>query len=256
MRFKDKVVIITGGARGIGAETAVKFAENGAKVAIFDLNNQGAKETAARIQRDNGKCSTFSVDITKREEVQNAVEQVFRDYGKIDILINNAGALKDNLSGQLTEEEWDFVLDVNLKGSFICSQAVQKYMVQQGNGKIVMTSSQAAIGSPGRINYAAAKAGVQGMMKTLAIELGPFGINVNAVAPGFIETEMSKVSEEYAKRRGIENFSEYKKAMIERNPIRRVGRPEDVANVILFLASEDADYVTGQVIYVSGSPVV
>jgi 3-oxoacyl-[acyl-carrier protein] reductase len=256
MRFKDKVVIITGGARGIGAETALKFAENGAKVAIFDLNAKVAKETAAQIQLGNGTCSTFSVDITKREEVQNAVEQVYREYGKIDILINNAGTLKDNLSGQLTEDEWDFVLDVNLKGSFICSQAVQKYMVQQGYGKIVMTSSQAAVGAPGRVNYAAAKAGIQGMMKTLAIELGPYGINVNAVAPGFIETEMSKVSEEYAKRRGIENFTEYKKAMIQRNPIRRVGQPEDVANVILFLASEDADYVTGQVIYVSGAPVV
>jgi 3-oxoacyl-[acyl-carrier protein] reductase len=256
VRFKDKVVIITGGARGIGAETALKFAKNGAKVAILDLNTQGAKETAAQIQLGNGTCLTLCVDITKREDVQNAVEQVSREFGKIDILINNAGALKDNLSGQLTEEEWDFVLDVNLKGSFICSQAVQKYMVQQGHGKIVMTSSQAAVGAPGRINYAAAKAGIQGMMKTLAIELGPNGINVNAVAPGFIETEMSKVSEDYAKRRGIENFSEYKKAMIERNPIRRVGRPEDVANVILFLASEDADYVTGQVIYVSGSPVV
>ncbi|MFB3167553.1 SDR family NAD(P)-dependent oxidoreductase [Neobacillus sp. 179-C4.2 HS] len=256
MRFKDKIVIITGGARGIGAETALKFAENGAKVAIFDLNIQGAKETAAQIQRGDGTCSTFSVDVTNREEVQNAVEKVFREYEKIDILINNAGTLKDNLSGQLTEDEWDFVLDVNLKGSFICSQAVQKYMVQQGYGKIVMTSSQAAVGAPGRVNYAAAKAGIQGMMKTLAIELGPYGINVNAVAPGFIETEMSKVSEEYAKRRGIENFTEYKKAMIQRNPIRRVGQPEDVANVILFLASEDADYVTGQVIYVSGAPVV
>jgi 3-oxoacyl-[acyl-carrier protein] reductase len=256
MRFQDKVVIITGGARGIGAETAVKFAENGAKVAIFDLNTQGAKETASKIQRGNGTCLTFSLDITKRVDVQTAVEQVVKEFGTIDILINNAGALKDNLSGQLTEEEWDFVLDVNLKGSFICSQAVQKYMVQQGNGKIVMTSSQAAVGSPGRINYAAAKAGIQGMMKTLAMELGPFGINVNAVAPGFIETEMSKVSEDFAKRRGIENFSEYKKAMLQRNPIRRVGQPEDVANVILFLASEDADYVTGQVIYVSGAPVV
>jgi 3-oxoacyl-[acyl-carrier protein] reductase len=256
MRFKNKVVIITGGARGIGAETALKFAENGAKVAILDLNIQGAIETAAQIQRTNGKCLTFCVDITNRENVQNAVEQVFKEFGKIDILINNAGILKDNLSGQLTEEEWDFVLDVNLKGSFICSQAVQKYMVQQGHGKIVMTSSQAAVGAAGRVNYAAAKAGIQGMMKTLAIELGPYGINVNAVAPGFIETEMSKVSEDYAKHRGIENFTEYKEAMIQRNPIRRVGQPEDVANVILFLASEDANYVTGQVIYVSGSPVV
>jgi 3-oxoacyl-[acyl-carrier protein] reductase len=256
VRFKDKVVIITGGARGIGAETAIKFAESGAKVAIFDLNIQGAKETAAQIQRTDGKCLTFSVDITNRVAVQDGMEQVFKEYGKIDILVNNAGALKDNLSGQLTEEEWDFVLDVNLKGSFICSQVVQKYMVQQGHGKIVMTSSQAAVGAPGRVNYAAAKAGIQGMMKTLAIELGPYGINVNAVAPGFIETEMSKVSEDYANRRGIENFTEYKKAMIARNPIRRVGQPEDVANVILFLASEEANYVTGQVIYVSGAPVV
>jgi 3-oxoacyl-[acyl-carrier protein] reductase len=256
VRFKDKVVIITGGARGIGAVTSLKFAENGAKVAIYDLNHLGAKETAAQIHRANGKCLTFSVNIANREDVQNCVEKVFKEFGKIDILINNAGALKDNLSGEMTEEEWDFVLDVNLKGSFICSQAVQKYMVQQGHGKIVMISSQAAVGASGRVNYAAAKAGIQGIMKTLALELGPYGINVNAVAPGYIETDMSKVSEAFAKRRGIENFAEYKKAMIQRNPIRRVGQPEDVANVILFLASEEANYVTGQVIYVSGAPVV
>jgi 3-oxoacyl-[acyl-carrier protein] reductase len=256
MRFKDKVVIITGGAQGIGATTAIKFAENGAKVAILDVNDQGATETASRIQQINGECSTFHVDITNRTEVRSCMEHIHREFGKIDILVNNAGALKDNLIGKLTEEEWDFVLDVNLKGSFICSQAVQKYMVQQGHGKIVMISSQAAVGAPGRVNYSAAKAGIQGMMKTLAIELGPNGINVNAVAPGFIETEMSKVSEALAKNRGIEDFIEYKKNMINRNPIRRVGQPGDVANVILFLASEEADYVTGQVIYVSGAPVV
>ena len=256
MRFKDKAVIITGGARGIGAATALKFAEDGAKVAIFDLNHLGAKETATQIHRANGKCLIFSVNITNREEVQNCVEQVFKEFGKIDILVNNAGALKDNLSGEMTEEEWDFVLDVNLKGSFICTQAVQKYMVQQGQGKIVMTSSQAATGTFGRANYAAAKAGIQGITKALAIELGPNGINVNAVAPGFIETEMSKISEGFAKRRGIENFAEYKRAMIQRNPIQRAGQPEDVANVISFLASENANYVTGQVIYVAGAPVV
>lgn len=256
MDFTDKVVIITGGARGIGAKTALLFAEKGAKVAIFDQNEQDAKETVEQIHSIGGECLTFCVDITKQEDVTSCVEQIYEAYGKIDILVNNAGVLKDNIIGEMTEEEWDFVLDVNLKGSFICAQAVQKYMVNQGHGKIVMTSSQAAVGARGRVNYSAAKAGIQGMTKTLAIELGPYGINVNAVAPGFIETEMSKVSEAYARRRGIENFSEVKKAIIQRNPIQRLGQPEDVANVILFLTSKEASYVTGQVIYVSGSPVV
>ncbi|RNF39719.1 SDR family NAD(P)-dependent oxidoreductase [Planococcus salinus] len=255
MKFDGQVVIVTGGARGIGAVTAMKFAELGAKIAIFDLDAQGSEETAEKIRRKNTECLVCNVNITNREEVRRCVDQVFEEYGKIDVLVNNAGVLKDNLSSQLTEEDWDFVLDVNLKGSFLCTQAVQPYMEQQGYGKIVMTSSQAATGALGRVNYAAAKAGVQGMTKTFALELGPKGINVNAVAPGFIETEMSKVSAGFAKQRGIDNFDDYKKAMIQRIPLRRVGQPEDVSNVILFLASKEAGYVTGQVIYVAGAPV-
>lgn len=195
------------------------------------------------------------MDITNREQVENATEDVIKIFGKIDILVNNAGVLKDNTIDNMTDDDWETVIDVNLKGSFLCTQAAQKYMKQQQYGKIVMVSSLAAAGSRGRVNYASAKAGVQGMTKALAIELGPYGINVNAVAPGFIDTDMSEVSRASAKIRGIENFDEFKQAFIQKNPIRRVGKPEDVAGVIAFLASREADYVTGQVIYVTGSPV-
>ena len=160
----------------------------------------------------------------------------------------------NNLLANMTEEEWDFVIDVNLKGSYLVAQAIEPYMAQQDSGKIVFISSQAALGAKGRVNYAASKAGVQGITRTLALELGPSGINVNAVAPGFIDTEMSVVSEQSASKRGIDNFQKVKQAFIQNNPIRRTGKPEDIAYTILFLASEQADYITGQTIYVTGAP--
>lgn len=254
-RFQNSVAIVTGGARGIGAATALKLAEGGAAIAIFDINEHTAHETLAKIQSLGSKAKFFQVDITNRKHVEHAVENVIQEFGKIDILVNNAGVLKDNTIDNMTDDDWETVIDVNLKGSFLCTQAAQKYMKREQYGKIVMVSSLAATGSRGRVNYASAKAGVQGMTKALAIELGPYGINVNAVAPGFIETDMSQVSRQSAKIRGIENFDEFKKAFIQKNPIRRVGQPEDVAGVIAFLASREADYVTGQVIYVTGSPV-
>ncbi|PWA07826.1 beta-ketoacyl-ACP reductase [Pueribacillus theae] len=254
--FRNLVAIVTGGARGIGAATALKLAKGGAKVAIFDRNTETAEETLAKIKDAGSEGIALEVDVTNRQQIEKEMETVVDQWGKIDILVNNAGILKDSMIDNLSEEDWEQVIDVNLKGSFLCAQAAQKYMKKQNYGKIVMVSSQAAVGSLGRVNYSSAKAGVQGMTKALSMELGPFGINVNAVAPGFIDTDMSEVSRISAKMRGIDDFDEFKKSFIKNNPIQRVGRPEDVANVITFLASDEAEYVTGQVIYVSGRPVI
>lgn len=256
-RFQDKVAIVTGGARGIGETTALRFASEGAHVAIFDVNEQGAQETAAKIREKTGsKAKAYRVDVSSRQEVEASVWDVVETFGRIDILVNNAGILRDNLLGAMTDDDWDQVLDINLKGAFLCSQAVEPHMKKQQSGRIVMLSSQAAVGRAGRLNYAASKAGIQGLTKSLAMELGPFNITVNAVAPGFIDTEMSKASIASAKQRGIDDFEAYKQQLINNNPIRRVGTTEDVSNVIAFLSSDEAGYVTGQVIYVAGRPVV
>jgi 3-oxoacyl-[acyl-carrier protein] reductase len=180
--------------------------------------------------------------------VENAVSKVASHFGRLDILVNNAGVLRDNLLFKMSDDDWDTVMNVHLKGSFLCSRAAQKYMVQQKFGKIINTSSTSALGNRGQANYSAAKAGLQGFTKTLAIELGPFNINVNAVAPGFIVTDMTK---ETAQRVGAD-FEENQKLAAQRIPLRRVGQPEDIANVVAFLASEDASYVSGQIIYVNG----
>jgi 3-oxoacyl-[acyl-carrier protein] reductase len=186
--------------------------------------------------------------------VQQAVKEVHEMFGKIDILINCAGVLQDNLLANMEEQEWDYVIDVNLKGAYIVTQAVQPYMVMQGDGKIILISSQAALGAVGRVNYSSAKAGIQGMTRSLAMELGPKGITVNGVAPGFIDTEMSVVSAESARKRGIADFEKAKQDFIRHNPIRRTGKPADIAYAILFFASDQASYVTGQTLYVTGAP--
>ncbi|MEK5102730.1 SDR family NAD(P)-dependent oxidoreductase [Cytobacillus sp. FSL M8-0252] len=245
--FRGKVAIITGGAGGIGEATVKKLLSEEAKVVVFDLQQgkwQGYQDDIEEIK----------VDIRNRREVEEAVKSVYKKFNRIDILINCAGILKDHLIDDMLDHEWDTVIDVNLKGSFNCCRAVTPYMKRQQQGKIILISSVAALGTQGRVNYAAAKAGIQGLTKSLAIELGPHGIHVNAVAPGYIETQMSKVSEADAHKRGIENFNQMKRAILNRNPIRRIGQPEDVANVIEFLATEKSDYVTGQIIYVSGAP--
>ncbi|MEK4922651.1 SDR family NAD(P)-dependent oxidoreductase [Cytobacillus sp. FSL R5-0569] len=245
--FRGKVAIITGGAGGIGEATVKKLLSEEAKVVVFDLQQgkwQGYQDDIEEIK----------VDIRNRREVEEAVKSVYKKFNRIDILINCAGILKDHLIDDMLDHEWDTVIDVNLKGSFNCCRAVTPYMKRQQQGKIILISSVAALGTQGRVNYAAAKAGIQGLTKSLAIELGPHGIHVNAVAPGYIETQMSKVSEADAHKRGIDNFNQMKRAILNRNPIRRIGQPEDVANVIEFLATEKSDYVTGQIIYVSGAP--
>ncbi|MGQ7279559.1 beta-ketoacyl-ACP reductase [Brevibacillus thermoruber] len=247
-RLQDKVAIVTGAGRGIGAATALRLAKDGAKVGVFDLKEEWCRETVQAIEAAGGQAVGIGCDVADAEQVEQAVAQVADRFGRLDILVNNAGVLRDNLLFKMTEDDWDTVMNVHLKGSFLCSRAAQRYMVQQRYGKIVNTSSTSALGNRGQANYSAAKAGLQGFTKTLAIELGPFNINVNAVAPGFIVTDMTKQT---AERIGVD-FEENQQRAAERIPLRRVGQPKDIANVVAFLVSDDASYVSGQVIYVNG----
>lgn len=254
MRFKDQVVVVTGGARGIGAETATLFAQEGAHVVLFDVQEETLAETAEQLRSYGQQVNTFMVDVTNQFQVRQAFHTIYEQFQRIDILVNCAGVLQDNLLPNMKEEEWDFVIDVNLKGSYLLAQGVQRYMEKQGHGRIVFISSQAALGAKGRSNYAASKAGVLGLTRSLAIELGPQNITVNAVAPGFIDTEMSVVSAQAAQKRGIEDFEKVKQGFIATNPIRRTGKPSDIANAIVFFALEQSSYVTGQTLYVTGAP--
>jgi 3-oxoacyl-[acyl-carrier protein] reductase len=250
MQFANRVALITGAGRGIGAATAKIFAQNGAAVTITDMDLGPAEETAAEIREAGGRALAVACDVTSREQVDAAVQKTVDAFGGLDILVTCAGITRDNLVHKMSDEEWEAVIDTHLKGTFLCVQAAQKQMVPKKYGKIVVISSTSALGNRGQANYATAKAGLQGMAKTLAIELGPFGINVNAVAPGFIETRMTRAT---AERVGVD-FEQMKQAASSQIPLRRVGQPEDVGNVIAFLCSDEASYVSGQVIYVAGGP--
>jgi 3-oxoacyl-[acyl-carrier protein] reductase len=245
MRFEGKTGLVTGGARGIGAATAARLAAEGATVVVADFDEAGARETAEAIGGKAVRC-----DVTSREDVEEAVEAAVTAGGSLDILVACAGIIRDNLLFKMTDDDWDAVIDTHLKGSFFAVRAAQKHMVEQKSGKIVLVSSTSALGNRGQANYSSAKAGLQGMTKTLAIELGPFNVNVNCVAPGFIATAMT---EQTADRMGVP-FDQFVQAVAEQTPLRRVGEPEDVAGTIAFLCSDDAAYVSGQVIYVAGGP--
>jgi 3-oxoacyl-[acyl-carrier protein] reductase len=238
--FEGKVALVTGGARGIGGATAARFAAEGASVAVTDLDFEGSEVEALQI-----RC-----DVTSRADVEAAVGQTVAEFGGLDFLVTCAGITRDNLIHKLSDEDWDSVLATHLRGTFLAVQAAQRHMVEQKAGKIVLISSTSALGNRGQTNYAAAKAGIQGMARTLSIELGPFGINVNCVAPGFIVTRMT---EAIAERTGLD-FEQVKAAAAEQTPLRRVGEPGEIASVIAFLCSEDASFVSGQVIYVRGGP--
>jgi len=244
-RFEKKTVLVTGGARGIGAATAARFASEGATVVVADFDEAAAEETARTLGGLAVRC-----DVTRRADVEAAVAAAVERGGSLDVLVTCAGILRDNLLFRLADEEWDAVIDTHLKGTFFAVRAAQTHMVEQRAGKLVLISSTSALGNRGQTNYSTAKAGLQGMTKTLAIELGPFNVNVNCVAPGFVETAMTRQT---ADRIGVP-FEQFKDAVAEQVPLRRVGRPEDVAGVIAFLCSDDASYVSGQVIYVAGGP--
>jgi len=245
-----RVAVVTGAGRGIGRAEALRLAEEGAAVAVLDLREADAAETARLIREEGGRTEVVLANVTDGGQVEAAIEDVVHKLGPIGVLVNNAGVIRDNLLFRMTDEDWDLVMATHLKGTFLCSRAAQRYMVEQRWGKIVNTSSTSALGSRVQANYSAAKAGLQGFTRTLAIELGPFNVNVNAVAPGFIETDMTRAT---ALRQGLD-FEASKKAAAERIPLRRVGQPRDVANVVAFLCSDQAAYVTGQVIYVRGGP--
>jgi 3-oxoacyl-[acyl-carrier protein] reductase len=244
------VAVVTGAARGIGAATARRLSADGLSVAVVDLDEAACAGTVHQITADGGRAVGIAADVTDREQVTAAVDRIVAELGPPSVLVNNAGVLRDNLLFKMSDVDWDTVLGVHLRGAFLASQAVQKHMVEQRWGRIVNLSSTSALGNRGQANYSAAKAGLQGFTKTLAIELGPFGITVNAVAPGFIVTEMTAAT---AARLGV-NFDEMQQHAASEIPVRRVGQPEDVANTIAFLVSEDASFVSGQVIYVAGGP--
>jgi 3-oxoacyl-[acyl-carrier protein] reductase len=245
-RFDGRVAIITGAARGIGAGTAKRFADEGAAVAVLDINEEQAQETAAGLGA--GKAIGVACNVADSASVEAAVGRVIDELGGLHILVNNAGITRDNLLFKLTEEDWDSVINVHLKGAFLMSKAAQKTFVDQKYGKILNLSSISANGNRGQANYSAAKAGVQGFTRTLALELGPFGVNVNAIAPGFIATEMT---DDTARRLKMD-VDEFRALNAEANPVKRVGFPEDIAAAAAFLCSDEASYITGQILYVDG----
>ena len=244
-RFTGKVALITGGARGIGAATAARLASEGADVVIADFDLAAAEDTAAAVGGRAVRC-----DVTSREEVEAAVEASAAPAGRVDILVTCAGIIRDNLFHKMSDDDWEAVISTHLRGTFLAAQAVQRHMVAQKSGSMVLVSSTSALGNRGQANYSAAKAGIQGLAKTLAIELGPFGVTVNCVAPGFIVTAMTEAT---AARLGVP-MDEFTAAVAEQTPVRRVGQPDDVAGLIAFLCSGEATYISGQVIYVRGGP--
>ncbi|HEX3589745.1 MAG TPA: 3-oxoacyl-ACP reductase FabG [Pseudonocardiaceae bacterium] len=245
-----RVAIVTGAARGIGAATAKRLARDGYAVGVIDLDAAACAPVVDGIIEAGGKAIAVAADVSDEDKVTAAVAQVTDQLGAPTALVNNAGVLRDNLIFKMSVDDWNTVLGVHLRGAFLMTRAVQGHMVEAKWGRIVNLSSTSALGNRGQVNYSAAKAGMQGFTKTLAIELGRFGVTANAVAPGFIVTEMTKIT---AERMGV-NFEDMQKGAATQIPVGRVGQPEDIANTISFLCSEDSSFVSGQVIYVAGGP--
>ena len=246
MRLLDKVALITGGARGIGQAIAMTFAKEGADIVVADVNLEIAQKTASDIEGLGRKAMALAMDVTNYEMVEEGINKILDKMGKVDILVNNAGITKDNLILRMSQADWDVVINVNLKGTFNCIKAVSRPMIKQRSGRIISIASIIGLmGNPGQANYAASKAGIIALTKTVAKELASRNVNANAVAPGFIQTEMTaKLSEEI------------KKKMLEAIPLGKLGTPEDVANVCLFLASAESSYITGQTITIDGGMVM
>ncbi|MFT4415483.1 3-oxoacyl-ACP reductase FabG [Fredinandcohnia humi] len=249
-RFEGRVAFVTGASRGIGKGILEQFASEGAKVAFIDVNEEALTETTNELREKGYDVYSKVANVADADQVDNAVNEIHETFGSIDILVNNAGVIRDNLLFKMTDLDWETVMNVHLRGSFNATRAVQKYMVNQKYGRIINISSTSALGNRGQANYATAKAGIQGFTKTLAIELGRYGITTNAVAPGFIETEMTK---ETAARIGI-SFEDLIEVSVPTIPVGRTGKPADIANAVAFFADEKSSFVNGQVLYVAGGP--
>jgi 3-oxoacyl-[acyl-carrier protein] reductase len=249
-RFEGKVAVITGSGRGIGAACATRLADEGAAVVVSDMDPKTTEETAARIASGGGKAKGIACDVTDRDSVEKLVAGAVDAFGRVDILVCCAGIIRDNLIYKMSDEDWDGVIDTHLKGTFFAARAAQRVMVEQKYGRMVFMSSTSALGNRGQTNYSTAKAGLQGMARTLAIELGRYNITVNAIAPGFIETAMTKQT---ADRMGID-FDQFKQGAASQIPVQRIGQPEDIAAAVAYLTSEEAGFVSGQTLYVRGGP--
>jgi len=249
MRLKDKVAIVTGAGRGIGEGIALRFAEEGAKLIINDVNEGDTNRTVEAIKSRGGQAIAVIGSVASRQVAQKMINKAVKEFGTVDILVNNAGIVRDALLHKMTDEQWDQVIEVNLKGVFLCTQCAAQIMREKRYGKIINISSDSWRGNPGQINYAASKAGVIGMTKTTAKELGPKGINVNVISPGWIWTDMLKSMPPAM----IERME---KSLPERVPLNRKGLPEDVANLALFLASDESSFITGQLIHCDGGLVM
>jgi 3-oxoacyl-[acyl-carrier protein] reductase len=240
-RLQGKVALITGAGSGIGAATAQRFAQAGAIVAVNDMNEVGGSKTVAQIREAGGTAELYLGSVTDSGVVAHMIKDIVRQFGRIDILINNAGVTRDAMSYKMAEDQWDTVVDIHLKGSWLCARTAFEYMKEQNDGRIVNTSSTSSLGNIGQANYAAAKAGIWGLTKTLALEYARYNIRVNALAPGFISTPMTAQIPAHLQEVGINNI-----------PLKRKGEPEEVANLHLFLASDESSYITGQIIFVDG----
>ena len=249
-RYEGKVAVITGSGRGIGAATAARLASEGAAVVVSDMDPKTTEETAQRIAGEGARAKGIAADVTDRESVEKLVQGAVDAFGRLDVLVCCAGIIRDNLIYKMTDEDWDGVIDTHLKGTFYAAREAQKVMVPQKYGRMVFMSSTSALGNRGQTNYSTAKAGLQGMARTLAIELGRYNITVNAIAPGFIETAMTKQT---ADRMGMD-FEQFKQGAASQIPVQRIGQPEDIAAAVAFLASEEAGFVSGQTLYVRGGP--
>jgi 3-oxoacyl-[acyl-carrier protein] reductase len=245
-----RTAIVTGAARGIGAATAKRLAADGHAVGVLDLDEASCVDTVAAITAAGGRAVAAGVDVSRADQVSAAVQRVVDELGAPTILVNNAGITRDNLLFKMSEDDWDAVLNVHLRGSFLMTRAVQGHMTAEKFGRIVNLSSTSALGNRGQANYSAAKAGLQGFTKTLAIELGKFGVTANAIAPGFIQTDMTR---DTADRLGVA-FEDFIAHSAKTIPVQRVGQPQDIAATVAFLTSDEAGFVSGQVIYVAGGP--
>ncbi len=246
----QRVAVVTGAARGIGAAVAHRLHDDGFAVAVLDLDERACAGTVDAITSDGGRALAVGVDVADADAVASAMTTVVDGLGEPLVLVNNAGITRDNLLFKMSEDDWDAVLRVHLRGAFLMSRATQAFMTKAGWGRIVNLSSTSALGNRGQANYAAAKAGMQGLTKTLAIELGRFGVTANAIAPGFIVTDMTRIT---AERLGV-SFEEFQEARAKETPVPRVGQPGDIAHAVSFFVSEGASFVTGQVLYVAGGP--